>query len=356
KKVFDPLLILYRKMDYLDYFNDDERAPFRPDRRVVMDRSNPLNDFDEINFRDRFRMYKATAADIISLLETRLSSDSFRGMPIPPSLQVLITLRFLACGTFHRETGDLCGVSEPTVCKIVHKVCKAICELKDDYIKFPDAAGQANYKVEFFEYGNFPGVIGCIDGCHIPIKCPSTADSEEYRNRKNWFSINVQSVCTPTMQFSNIVARWKGATHDSRIFQNSCLYAQFEGGQHSGIILGDSGYAQTNFLFTPYLHAVTPEQQRYNQAHIRTRGTVERMFGVWKSRFQCLRNTLRFEPRRCCIVIIATAVLHNYLKQHGCPDPQMEHRDEPDLPMVEPDNDRYGLACRDAFAWRHFSQ
>lgn len=28
------------------------------DRRVVMDRSNPLNDFDEINFRDRFRMYK----------------------------------------------------------------------------------------------------------------------------------------------------------------------------------------------------------------------------------------------------------------------------------------------------------
>ena len=112
-------------MDYLDYFNDDERAPFRPDRRVGMDRSNPLNDFDDINFRDCFRMYKATAADIISLLETRLSSDSFRGMPIPPSLQVLITLRFLACGTFHRETGDLCGVSEPTVCKMVHKVCKA---------------------------------------------------------------------------------------------------------------------------------------------------------------------------------------------------------------------------------------
>ena len=136
-------------------------------------------------------MYKATAADIISLLETRLSSDSFRGMPIPPSLQVLITLRFLACGTFHRETGNLCGVSEQTVCKIVHKVCKAICELKDDYIKFPDAAGQANYKVEFFEYGKFPGVIGCIDGCHILIKCPSTADSEEYRNHKNWFSINV---------------------------------------------------------------------------------------------------------------------------------------------------------------------
>ncbi|XP_060740456.1 putative nuclease HARBI1 [Tachysurus vachellii] len=268
-------------MVYLDYFNDDERVPPRPDRRAIIDRSNPLNEFDEINFRDRFRMYKQNVADIIILLEPRLSSHSLRGRPIPPSLQILITLRFLACGTFHRETGDLCGVSEPTVCKIVHQVCNAICKLKDDYIKFPDAATQAIYKVQFYEYGNFPGVIGCIDGCHTPIKRPSTPDAEEYRNHKNWFSINVQSVCTPTRQFSNIVAHWKGAIHDSRTFQNSSLYAHLEGGQHSGIILGDSGYAQNNFLFTPYLHAVTPEQQRYNQAHIRTRGIVEHMFGVW---------------------------------------------------------------------------
>ncbi|XP_051504374.1 putative nuclease HARBI1 [Myxocyprinus asiaticus] len=279
-----------------------------------------------------------------------------QGRPIPPSLQVLINLRYLACGTFHRETGDLCRISEPTVCKIVHKVCNALCELKDNYIKSPDAAAQAIYKVEFYEYGKFPGVIGCIDGCHVPIKCPSTTDAEEYRNHKNWFSINVQGVCTPTMQFSNIVACWKGATHDSRIFQNSSLYAQLEGGQHNGLILGDSGYAHTNFLFTPYLHAVTPEQQRYNQAHIRARGLVEHMFGVWKSRFQCLRNALRFEPRRCCIVIIATAVLHNYIKQRGWPDPEVDDDNDPEIPIVETNNDRYGLACRDAFALQHFSQ
>ncbi|KAK2868835.1 hypothetical protein Q7C36_000706 [Tachysurus vachellii] len=331
-------------MEYLDYFNDDERVPPRPDRRAIIDRSNPLNEFDEINFCDRFCMYKQNVADIIILLEPRLSSHSLRGRPIPPSLQILITLRFLACETFHRETGDLCGVSEPTVCKIVHKVCNAICKLKDDYIKFPDAATQAIYKVQFYEYGNFPGVIGCIDGCHISIKRPSTPDAEEYRNRKNWFSINVQGVCTPIMQFSNIVARWKGATHDSRIFQNSSLYAHLEGGQHSGIILGDSGYAQNNFLFTPS-----------SCTHIRTRGIVERMFGVWKSRFQCLRRTLRFEPRRCCIVIIAAAVLHNYIK-HGWPDPEMEDDSDLDIPIVEANKDRYGLACRDVFALQHFSQ
>lgn len=130
---------------------------------------------------------------------------------------------------------------------------------------------------------------------------------------------------------------------------NSSLYTQFEARQHSGILLGDRGYAQTNILFTPHLYPVRPEQQRYNQAHIHTRGLVERMFGIWKNRFQCLRNTCRFEPRRCCIVFIATAVLHHFLKQR---DPLIE--DDPHVPMAEIANDRNGLAYRDAFALQHF--
>ena len=116
-----------------------------------------------------------------------------------PSLHVLITLNFLAYGTFHCETEHLCGVCEPTLCRIVHKVCNGIHELKDNYSKFPDATSQANYKIELYEYGNYPGVIGCIDVCHIPIKCPSAADAEEYRDCKNWFSINVQHCCTLEM-------------------------------------------------------------------------------------------------------------------------------------------------------------
>lgn len=118
--------------------------------------------------------------------------------------------------------------------------------------------------------------------------------------------------------------------------QNSSLYAQLEGDQHNGTILGDSGYAQTNVLFNPYLHAVTPEQQRYNQVH---GGLVEHTFGVRKSRFQCLRNTLHFEPRRWCTMIIATAVLHDYIKQRGWPDPEVEDDNDPEIPVVEANKD-----------------
>ena len=51
------LTLAMEEIDYLDYFNADQRAPTGSDRRGVIDRSNPLNDFDCIHFRDRFRIY-----------------------------------------------------------------------------------------------------------------------------------------------------------------------------------------------------------------------------------------------------------------------------------------------------------
>ena len=36
-------------------------------------------------------------------------------------------------------------------------------------------------------------------------------------NRKQFYSINVQAVCDSDAFITNIVARWPGSTHDSRI-------------------------------------------------------------------------------------------------------------------------------------------
>ena len=163
--------------------------------------------------------------------------------------------------------------------------------------------------------------------------------------------MNVQAVCTPDLKFSNIVARWKGSTHDSRIWLNSRLCSRFEVNEFQGYVLGDNGYACSNYLLTPVLNPRTESERRYNKAHIRTRNSVERMFGVWKSRFQCLRQTLRFSPVKCCRIIIATAIVHNFVmeRHEDLPEALMmadEDNDEQDPVVANAENDRNTNAIR----------
>ena len=53
---------------------------------------------------------------------------------------------------------------------------------------------------------------------------PGGENAELFRNRKGFFqSMHVQAVSGPNLEFQNIVVRWTGSVHDSRIFENICL-------------------------------------------------------------------------------------------------------------------------------------
>ena len=148
-------------------------------------------------------------------------------------------------------------------------------------------------KLDFWRICAFPSVVSAIDCTHIKIQCCGGKNAELFRNRKGNFSINVQAVSGPDLQISNIVARWPGSVHDARIFDNSRLCAQLERGDIPGILLGDSGYPCRQYLMTPIHDPQTRPQRNYNVAQIRTRNTVERMFGTWKRLFPCLSTTIR---------------------------------------------------------------
>jgi len=65
--------------------------------------------------------------------------------------------------------------------------------------------------------------------------------------------------------FTNIVARWPGSCHDSHIFRSSNICQYLEENHNSlddGVILGDSGYACSPFLMTPYSNPESPEQPK----------------------------------------------------------------------------------------------
>lgn len=93
----------------------------------------------------------------------------------------------------------------------------------------------------------------------------------------------MQVVGDSKLRILNLVARWPGSTHDARIFNESTVKTQFEDGHIRGLLLGDSAYPLTPYLITPVLAPNTPEERRFNDAHVRTRvkATIEAHFTIW---------------------------------------------------------------------------
>ena len=107
-----------------------------PIRRVVCDRSNPLEVFSDEEFKCRFRFRKETVLSLMQLLSADLEHGAPRNNFIPPILQIAVTLRFYATGHFQITDGDLFGLSQPLVCRIIKRVSQAIASKKNTLSHF----------------------------------------------------------------------------------------------------------------------------------------------------------------------------------------------------------------------------
>ncbi|XP_018362904.1 PREDICTED: putative nuclease HARBI1 [Trachymyrmex cornetzi] len=253
-------------------------------------------------------------------------------------------------------SGDIQGVSQASVSRIVTRVSKIIASHLGQYITFSTQERRRQYMNQFYEIANFPSVIGCIDCTHIRIANPGEHNGEIFRNRKGWFSFNVQVVSGPNREILDIVVRHPGSAHDALIFDRSGVRCRFELGHLDGILLGDSRYACRRYLLTPVLRPQSDAELRYNTAHKRTRVTIEQLFGMWKRRFPCLYYSLRTKLSTSVAIICATAVLHNICIQHKLDEiPEQDVYDDVFEAIYNHEEDGIGLAHRTAFITRHFS-
>jgi len=111
-------------------------------------------------------------------------------------MQVLITLRFLASGSFLQVIGDtFLGFDKSTVSRVVRRVTQALAVKLGDFIRFPSTRAERDeIKQGLFRVGGFPCAIGCIDGTHVRITAPRE-NEPDYVNRKGYHSINIQAIC-----------------------------------------------------------------------------------------------------------------------------------------------------------------
>jgi len=213
-----------------------------------------------------------------------------------------------------------------------------------EYIVWPDPSRYVFVLSQFNELRQrpFPNTFAAVDGCHIPVKCP-TFDSNSYYNRKGYHSIILQGICDAECRFIDVFIGFPGSAHDARVWKNSPVYTRLQTSSHELLpsnahIIGDSAYPCEIFLMCPYRDNghLTKRQKHFNMVLSSTRVVIEQTFGLLKGRFRRLKYLDMLDIKLAAEVVAAACVLHNL-----CINNKDEADVDKDVDMVhrDPDND-----------------
>ncbi|KAJ1204254.1 hypothetical protein NDU88_008035 [Pleurodeles waltl] len=152
--------------------------------------------------------------------------------------------------------------------------------------------------------------------------------------------VTVNMVCLADQYISHVNAKYPGSVHDAFILRNSSIpYVMGQLQRHRVWLIGDSGYPNLSWLLTPVRNPRTRAEERYNEAHGRTRRIIERTFGLLKAKFRCLHLTggsLYYSPKKVCQIIVACCRLHNLALRRQVPFLQEDGPDAGLVAAVEP--------------------
>ncbi|KAJ1103824.1 hypothetical protein NDU88_001245 [Pleurodeles waltl] len=224
-----------------------------------------------------YRFDCATIQELCTQLEPDLMSPIRHLTGIPPDVQVLSVLHFLASGSFQTTVAMASGMSQPMFSSVLSRVLSALLK-------------------------------------HM--------------------------VCLADQYISQVNAMFPGSVDDAYILRNSSIpdmMGQLQ--RHCVWLLGDSGYPNLSWLLTPVRNPRTRAEERYNDAHGRTRRVIERTFGLLKARFRCLHMTggsLFYSPKKVCDIIVACSMLHNLALRRQVPFLQEDDPDDGVVAAVEP--------------------
>ena len=89
----------------------------------------------------------------------------------------------------------------------------------------------------------------------------------------------------------------------------------------------------------------TGYKEVFNHAHSSLRSVIERTFGVWKKRWDILRDMPSFSFDKQVKIVLATMALHNYIRKYAVRDCVFdESEDLYDIDESEREDDAHGHA------------
>ncbi|KAJ1206126.1 hypothetical protein NDU88_001535 [Pleurodeles waltl] len=198
-----------------------------------------LSTMEERHVIVTYRLDRATIQELCAQLEPVLISAIRHPTGIPPLVQVLSVLHFLASGSFQTTVAIASGMSQPMFSNVLSRVLSALLKHMRSYIVFPQVEDFPKVKGDFYALGHIPNIIGAIDGTHVAL-VPPRRSVQVYRNRKSYHSMNVQMVCLADQYISHVNAKFPGSVHDAYILRNSSIpYVMGQLQRHSVWLLGE---------------------------------------------------------------------------------------------------------------------
>ncbi|CAA0820171.1 Unknown protein, partial [Striga hermonthica] len=287
-----------------------------------------LVDVSDTTCLENLRMDRNSFGRLCYLLE---SSGGLRpSRNVAPSEQIAIFLSVLA---HHKKNVTLkldFVRSGRTISKYFNRVLDAVIRVQWILAVHPKAV-EADCVDERWKW--FKGCLGALDGTYIDVRVPSI-DKARYRNRKGSVSVNVLGVCDKNMNFVYMLSGWEGSVADSRVLRDAVTRTNGLRVSNGNYYLVDGGYTNGPGFLAPYRGVRYHLQEwgtgnrrprnfreLYNLRHAKARNVIERAFGILKMRWAILRSCSYYTIRTQNRIIMACALLHNFIRTSMANDP-----------------------------------
>lgn len=235
---------------------------------------------------------------------------------VPIEKKILATLWLLSTKETFRGVAERFKLNKGFLHGICMEVCRALKQVQPHFISWPTRQEQTQIVNNFLHKTGFPGVVGCIDGTHIPIPSPSN-NKASYINQKGIASLQVQAVCDDNLCFLDVYTGWPGSVADAEVFRNSPLHNILENRSldEEHHLLGDSAYVLSSYMMVPFRDNahLTEIQLNYNICHSSARIVIEKAFSLLKSKFTRLQYLEMRLIEKIPLVILSCCVLHNFI-------------------------------------------
>ncbi|KAJ8681282.1 hypothetical protein QAD02_017069 [Eretmocerus hayati] len=286
---------------------------------------------DPAKFHTRYRMRVETYDHLLSLLLPRLTKN--HPSALPPGLRLNICLRYLFIADDISTIALAERIGESTAREVIKEVCQGIIDiLQPIYLRKPTEEEWRFIIADYLQRWNIPNCAGAIDGKHITIERPDNSGTE-YFNFKKYFSTVLMAVCDADHIFTLVHVGEMGSNGDAGIFSD-CPIGQMLFRKELGLpngtanlpgsdvrtpafFVADDAFPLGEQIMKPFGgHNLSEAQKIFNYRVSRARRVIESAFGILINRFRVFRTEIPFQPKVVDNIVLASVILHNFLKIH----------------------------------------